>query len=779
MMALPIDELRERFCESLARLGSKARMVLSAPTGSGKSTRVPVWCWESSKEPVLVVEPRRVAARTLAQWVADGLSSPLGETVGYSVRFEAKHSSHTPILFVTPGVCRRFLVDGTIDRFGTVIFDEFHERSWETDAVLAVMAARPNAPRLVIMSATLGASELCARYGAELLEAHGRSFPVSVRYLEEPAQELTVPSERRMVERAARAVRAEWTKLEEGSMLVFLPGLKSMSELASSLSGLPTVLLHGAFGSGEQSKAFDPSFRKVVLATNVAESSLTIPDVVTVVDAGLEKRQIHQSGYVALATVPVALSSAEQRAGRAGRVRPGHCLRLWSESARLEAVRPPDLCRMELEQLLLFLAALPEGLHTRAEWMDAPPEFAWQRARQLLESAGFVDSAGRLTQLGKEVEKLPVDSEWARVLVRSPAELLPDLCDLAALATARRSPLKGTRSEEVAKARKEDWGEEAWGQLLAMLRVGRPDRHSLDAEALDMVRKVSAELLHLRGGSSSASLKAHPDLKNFLARNWPDRYFLLREGRMAWSNGKVECRPARGEDLPEETVAAFFLQVQPSVGRGLKVELQARWGLPVKVSVLREAGIGEPQLSKIRWIDGKLSARVSIVHAGRELGSSERVLEGRELRRGLRALAELGQFRPELLQDLEAELFYERLYAHLRGEEWPERLPLDVLEERLNSLGVEQVEDLELLEKQDFLEPTVPEWEREKLQTDYPRIYSIGGVSFQMVYFPLRKLVVMHSLAAGKGVKLKPQHLPRWNGWRVELDERGRRTLLR
>lgn len=779
MIALPIDELRESFCRTLARLGPQARLVLTAPTGSGKSTRVPVWCWESSQEPVLVVEPRRVAARTLAEWVAEGLSGRLGETVGYSVRFEARHNAQTPILFVTPGVCRRFLVDGTINRFGTVIFDEFHERSWETDAVLAVMAARSDSPRLLIMSATLGAGELCARYGAELLEAHGRSFPVSVEYLEEPSQELTVPSERRVVERAARAVRTEWSKLEEGSMLVFLPGLKSMTELASSLSGLPTVLLHGAFGSGEQSKAFDPSYRKVVLATNVAESSLTIPDVVTVVDAGLEKRQIHQSGYVALATVPVALSSADQRAGRAGRVRPGRCLRLWSESARLETVRPPDLCRMELQQVLLFLAALDRGLNTPAVWMDAPPEFAWQRARRQLESLGFVDSAGMLTPLGSEVEKLPIDAEWARVLVRAPAALLPDLCDLAALATARRSPLKATRSEEVAKARKEDWGEEAWGQLLAMLRVGRPDRHALDAEALDMVRKVSAELLHLRGGSSTESLKPHPELKSFLARHWPDRFFLLRDGRMAWGNGKVECRMARGEDLPEETVAAFFLQVQPSVGRGLKVELHARWALPVKVSVLREAGLGEPQLSKIRWIDGKLSARVCTVHAGRELGSSERVLEGKELRRGLRALAEVGKFRPELLQELEKELFYESLYAQLQGLERQEKLALDALEERLESLGVEQVEDLDLLETEDFLAPTVPEWEREKLHSDYPRIYSIGGVSFEMEYQPLRKLVVMHSLAAGKGVKLKPQHLPRWNGWRVELDERGRRTNLR
>ena len=577
-----------------------------------------------------------------------------------------------------------------------------------------------------------------------------------------------------------KAVRREWERGGEGSLLVFLPGLSSMSEVASTLGKLPTVLLHGTFSQKEQERAFDQSFRKIVLATNVAESSLTIPDVTTVIDSGLERRQIHQSGYVALATVPVAQSSADQRAGRAGRVSRGRCLRLWSESAHLEATKPPDICRMELDDLVLFFSALPRGLKTAAEWVDRPPDFAWERAGERLRQAELIDTEGMITELGRSVQRLPVEQDWARVVLLAPDSLRGDLCDLCALATARRSPVRSTRSEEVLKARKEDWGEEPWGQALAVVREGAPAKHALDREGLEMVRRVARELRALSGaGSKSQGYKPARDLRLFLATHWASRFFLLRSGRNAWGNGLVECRVGRGEELPEDCVAAFFLQVHPVVGRGLKVELQGRHGLPVRVSLLRRAGLGEPDLSKIRWIGGKLQARVSWVHAGRELGSDEEVLSGRALRRGLARLAARGSWKAEVLERMEEEFFYFHLHRALQGESVDTLTSEELMERRLESLGVESSEELELLEDDDFLGSPVPGWELEKLRSDYPRIYSIGGLSFAMEYHPARRKVTMNSLAKSKGAKIKPQHLPRWNGWRVELNERGRVTNLR
>lgn len=777
-MSLGIDSLRDRFCTEFAELGERARVVLTAPTGSGKSTRVPLWCWLATKKPVLVIEPRRVAAKTLAEWVASGLKADSGR-VGYSVRFESRRAEEASILFVTPGVCRRFLVEGSLERFGTVIFDEFHERSWETDALLALMAANPLHPRLVVMSATLTADQLCRRYGGKLFECHDRAFPVETVYWGGLREDITMPSSRRLVERTIAAVQQEWKAQAEGSLLVFLPGLQSMKEVASGLGRIPTVLLHGAFSSQEQERAFDQSFRKVVLATNVAESSLTIPDISVVVDSGLERRQVHQSGYVALSTVAIAASSAQQRAGRAGRVRSGRCVRLWAETAKLEPTRPPDICRMEVDELLLFLSALPQGLASPAEWLETPPDFAWERARVRLTANGLLDDSGRLTELGRRAEKLPVEQDWARVILSAPTELRADLCDLCALAGSRRSPLRNTASEEILKARKNDWGDDPWNQALGSIRLGETVRHGLDPDGMEMVRKVSTELKAASGASDVKGSKPHLRLREYLAGIWPSRFFVLREGREAWGNGQVECRLPRGEGVPDDCLAAFFLQVQPVMGRGLKVDLQGRWGLPVRLSLLREAGLGSPKLSKIRWLEGRVKARVTWLYAGREIAGSEEELSGRSLREALVELAAQGGWGHESLKAIEEERFYAHLSVALEGGEIDVVSANELMKIRLERLGVEQVEDLELLGSHDLVESTMAAWELEKLRGDYPRIYSIGGASFEMEYHPRQRLVLMNSLAHAKGVKVNPQHLPRWNGWKVELNERGRRTSLR
>lgn len=764
----------------MAGLGPGGRLILTAPTGSGKSTRLPLWCLACQGEKVLVIEPRRVAARALAEWVAGELAEAVGQKVGYAVRFESCQSAETRALFVTPGVARRLLTDTGLADYGVVIFDEFHERSWETDALLALLAAIPQGPRLLIMSATLTAGELTARYRAQLMEVQDRGFPVTISYLEE-GEELTVPSARGLAERAARAVRQAWHEETDGTILVFLPGLASMHDVASRLGGLPTVLLHGSFTQKEQSRAFQQGLRQVILATNVAESSLTLPSVTTVIDGGLERRQIHQSGYVALATVPIAQSSADQRAGRAGRVRAGRCIRLWSERARLEAVRPPEICRMELDDLVLFLASLSGGVESPAQWLDAPPQFAWLRAVERARKAVLLGSDGRLTPLGQQAQRLPLEPDWARLLVSAPVELRGDLCDLAALAVARRSPLRSTRCEETLAARKKDFGEEPWTQALNLISLGDASRHALEQEGLSHTRQVAEELRALSGAAplSRAARRAPLELPLFLARHWSERFFLRRPGRLAWGNGEVECRLARGEELPEDCQACFMLQVEPILSRGLKVELQGRWGLPVPLSHLRQAGLGEPELTKIRWVDGRLSARVSVRHAGREIGCDEELLVGNALRLGLAQLARAGTWRPEVMEMVQEEHFYLALAAALRGELMESIEPEIYMAQRLELLGVETTEDLELLEATDFLPSGLEVEEKEALARSYPRLYRFGGLSFSMEYLPMQRLVVMHSLGQTKGVKLNSQHLPRWNGWRVELDERGRRTVLR
>lgn len=775
---LPIDDIREKALSLLAALKPGERFVISAPTGSGKSTRLPLWCREVSDGKVLVVEPRRLACRTLAGWVSSALGEEPGETVGYCVRREQVFSERTRVLFVTPGVARRFLSEGPLQDFAFVIFDEFHERGWETDTVMAILAARgEQAPRLILMSATLEAQRIAQVYKARTLESSGRSFPVEIRY--QPDSGVVAPTGQNLLDRVARAVRSAWT--DSGKMLVFLPGIASMQELKSRLSGLPVGLLHGTFTRERQDRAFGGNEPGIILATNVAESSLTVPGVTTVVDSGLEKRAIHQSGYVALATVAIAQASADQRAGRAGRTAPGLCLRLWDGKARLEPARPPDLERMELDELLLFLAGLPDGLKTTCDWLDPPPGFAWERARGRLLQRGLIDQGDRLTELGRAAERLPVEAAWARLLALATNSLRSDLCDLHAFSAARRSWISTRSNSDQAERRRLDFGEEPWARALAMLRHGDPSSHGLDAETLQEARTLSSELRELLGEQErSSESRPHPELKDFLARHWPERHFVRRQNRDAWGNGEVECRAGRGESLPEECLAAVFLRVEPVLGRGLKVDLRGSCPLPVELSLLRRHGYGSPELSKIRFREGTVVARIAWTFAGRVLGQTEEELAGAPLRQALVELCRTGEWQTGLWQQWETFCFYETLSEGLSGfSPARTRTPEDELTRRLETLGLETSEELELLDDTDFQPDAGKLQDHETLKKTYPSLYHYGGVAYGVLYCPERRLVVLRWRSGPRGSRPNPNQLPRWNGWRVEVDERGRITPLR
>lgn len=781
-MRLPIDTSHENFLEAMESEGPEGTLVLSAPTGSGKSTRVPVWCWRS-KGPVLVVEPRRIACRTLARWVANGLEQQGGETVGYSVRYEQVVGPSTEILFVTPGVARRMLAQSQIEKFSSVIIDEFHERGWETDTVTALLASKSPRPRLVLMSATLAAQRLAKTYQARIVESQGRAFPVEVEYLWNSADsELTVPSAKGLVSRVVNAVKKTWDGGRQGSHLVFLPGLASMREVSQQLRGFPVKLLHGTFANSEQDQAFSNEAPRIVLATNVAESSLTVPGITTVIDSGLEKRQIHQSGYIALATVPIAKSSADQRAGRAGRTAPGRCYRLWNERARLDPARPPELESMELDDVLLYLSSLPSGLKTPATWLDLPPKFAWERACLRLTERGLLTETGRATKVGETMSRLPVDTDWGRLLALAPVALRRDLCGLYALSSSRRPLLFSGATDEISERRDKDFGKEPWRRALAMLRSGDPAQHGLDSESLKAARRLSREL---EGMLEQISPPAHRDatdltLVDYLARVWPERFFVRRRGREeAWGNGSVECRLARGEELPTECQAALILQVEPILGRGLKVELRGRWALPTSFSKLRSAGFGEPTLDRIRWVGSTVSAKVAWRFAGRVISEQEEELSGRALRLALLDLLRCGRWMRGAWELWTEEVAYLELRAVLGGGTWSDSLE-GLVGERLLQLGIENSQDLELLEPEDvhpclFNTDELADWRKR-----FPLSYQYGGVAYAVTYQPAHSKVTLSWRSGPKGgAKPSVPHLPRWNGWRVDLEERGRVVPLR
>ncbi|MFN2481776.1 MAG: ATP-dependent RNA helicase [Pyrinomonadaceae bacterium] len=426
MQPLPIDQFLPEIAESLRRSPS---LVVEAPPGAGKSTRVPAALLDAGiagGREVWVLEPRRLAARLVARRVAEERGEALGETVGYQVRFEEVASARTRLRFLTEGVLtRKLLADPTLARTGCVVLDEFHERHLQADLALALLRrlqldARPDL-RLVAMSATLDAAPV-ARYLGDCprLRSEGRRFDVSVEHL---AREDARP----LAEQVAAAARKLIATGLDGDVLVFLPGaaeIRRAQDACAALAGendLIVVPLHGQLPAEAQDAAVRPaSKRKIILSTNVAETSVTIEGVAAVVDSGLARVASHSpwSGLPKLEVARVSRASATQRAGRAGRTRAGRALRLYT--AQDFAARPehdePDVRRLDLAEAALELRAAGVRDLATFDWFEPPAAHALEAADALLRRLGAIDSAGNVTALGQRMLRLPLHPRLARIV---------------------------------------------------------------------------------------------------------------------------------------------------------------------------------------------------------------------------------------------------------------------------------------------------------------------------------------------------------------------------
>jgi ATP-dependent helicase HrpB len=438
---LPIDD---RIPEILARLREGVNLVIEAPPGAGKTTRVPPALLELGGK-VLVLEPRRLAARLAARRAAAERGERVGETVGYQVRFEEAIGPRTRLIYMTEGVLtRRLLRDPRLEGISCVVLDEFHERHLEGDLALALLrrlqrSARPDL-RLVVMSATLQSAPVAAFLGdCAVVRAEGRLFPLAIRYTPLSA----APLEQRVAEALESLVREGL----DGDVLVFLPGAREIRramracEPIAERTGLLLLPLHGDLPLEEQERALAPADRpKVVFSTNVAESSLTIEGVTAVIDSGLARVASHSpwSGLPRLEVRRVSKASAEQRAGRAGRTAPGRVVRLYplEDFVRRPEHDVPEILREDLSGASLMLRACgvaPEEL----DWLDPPPAEAWQAAERLLLRLGAVDPSGALTEIGQMMARLPLEPRLARLVVEAERRGAGDQgCALAALLSA-------------------------------------------------------------------------------------------------------------------------------------------------------------------------------------------------------------------------------------------------------------------------------------------------------------------------------------------------------
>lgn len=524
--AAPIDPLLP---EIVATLSRASRLLLRAPPGAGKTTRVPAALLDAGlagDKQVVVLEPRRIAARAGAEFVAWERGGRIGDEVGYRVRFEQRGGGATRLWFVTEGVLGRQLVgDPFLEHVGVVVLDEFHERHLQGDVALAVIrdlqeSVRPDL-KLVVMSATLQTDRLAAYLdGCPVLTAEGRAYPVAIEYDATTAQQ-PLPL------RIANAVHTIVRDLgDRGDVLIFLPGAAEIRRAAAAIEPLASmhdfdvVLLHGDLPLDAQRRALQRGpRRKVVLSTNVAETALTIEGVTTVIDCGLarESRFDARHGMNALRLVAISRAAADQRAGRAGRTAPGRCVRLWSqaEHASRRAHETPEVLRLDLSGTLLELRAW--GLHdvTQFRWLEPPRAAAVQRAEQLLCQLGAVDASGTVTDTGRRMLQLSVPPRLARMLVEAERRgCVAAGALLAALASERDICLEQRAFGSSATSR---WPTGSSDLLLRMQLFAEAARRGFDVavcrsldldprsvRTVDRARRQLGRILGSRNDSSSA-----------------------------------------------------------------------------------------------------------------------------------------------------------------------------------------------------------------------------------------------------------------------------------
>ncbi len=459
MSRLPIEDVLPQLRESLRR-GPNA--LLTAPPGAGKTTRIPLALldepWRGDKK-LLMLEPRRLAARAAAHRMASTLREPVGATVGYRMRLDTKVGPQTCIEIVTEGVLTRLLQsDPSLSAYAAVLFDEFHERSLQADTGLALALEtqrlfRPNL-KLLVMSATLDCGPVSALLGnAPTIRSEGKMFPVETRYLDQPMTGYLDAAVTQVIRRSLAQ--------DHGSLLVFLPGMAEIRRVEQKLLDAalgPKIMiapLHGDLPQAAQDAAIEPAppgHRKIVLATSIAETSLTIDGIRIVIDAGQLRvpRFDLRSGLSRLETIPVTQDSADQRRGRAGRLEPGVCYRLWTEKEQpqLAPRRPPEILDADLAPLILDLAQWGTTDPSELSWLTAPPAGAVAQAKELLTKLGALNQTGHITAHGKKMAELPLHPRLAHMLMASiPLKLGNLACELAAL-LGERDLLRGTGSRQ-------------------------------------------------------------------------------------------------------------------------------------------------------------------------------------------------------------------------------------------------------------------------------------------------------------------------------------------
>ena len=689
---LPIDTLQDGL---VAACGRVRRLVLRAPTGSGKSTRIPQMLLDLNlvQGQIVVLQPRRIAARLLAARIAQERGVRLGGEVGYQIRFERVESAQTRIKFVTEALLlRQMASDPELKGIGAVVFDEFHERNLHSDVALALARRlqETHRPDLLIMamSATLDTESVAKWLGsAETLAADGRAYPVQIEYTHLPRN-----STRPIWDAAAEQVRRVLREESEGVILVFMPGSYEIMRTIGAVRNLPEsggvdiLPLYGELPPEEQDRAVKPSpGRKVIVATNVAETSLTIPGVRAVVDAGLARiaRFDPHRGIDTLLVEPVSQASAEQRAGRAGRTGPGRCIRLWSQTDH--EARPlrevPEIKRVDLSETILLLLASGWGEAATFPWYEKPEDKALQRALTVLADLGAVDAQGKLTSLGRRMSVFPAHPRYARMLLAAgELDCVYEVCRIAGLAQGRDILFRKVddRTENARDSVEQEDGSDFFPRLALLQRAVEMkfdadacDRFGVHGQAARQADQAARQFLRLAEGQGlpvSDRIADPVAVRRCLLLGFSDRLAVRLDAgtlRCALVHGRT------GELRRESSIRNAKILVAAEVD-----EIQARGGVTTYLSLA--TAIEES------WLQELFPAEFSTVNQVRYDGSQRRVVT--RVERRFRDLVLEAKERDDAPSDAASRLLAEEVAAgRLELEKWD--APVDAWIRRVNFLA--------------------------------------------------------------------------------------------
>lgn len=549
---LPVAMYSDEVCSSLAK---HSRLILTAPPGAGKSTLLPLALLERFPDGrILMLEPRRMAAQHVAERMAAMLGQKVGETVGYRVRFDSRISDSTRIEVVTEGIMERMLIDDpTLDGVGMVIFDEFHERSLSSDLCMALTREIQNIIRpdmkILVMSATIDALTLSVALDAPVIDCPGRSFEVKVIY----SDETITPKD--CVDELTRLV---WRvlKTHEGNVLVFLPGqaeiLKCRERLAASVEGVEILTLYGMMAPEKQRETLHSShsgLRCVILASPIAETSLTIEGISVVVDSGFYRRPAFDpsTGLTRLETTRISSDMANQRAGRAGRLGPGTCYRMWTKATALqmEDCRQPEIVSADLASMRLGLAAWGCTNVMSLPWVTPPSSGNLHRASKLLQLLGALNATGALTAKGRRIAKLPCHPRIASMLSEAEA-LQPLACDIAALLEERDPCVDETDADLSTR--------------LDMLHRKRTGKLSGQWQRID---NIAAQYRRIIRSRHSVVTFDHEDIGAILLKAYPERLAMRDE------KGRYRLNSANSREMtlhPDDNLLKYEFLVVASMG---------------------------------------------------------------------------------------------------------------------------------------------------------------------------------------------------------------------